>query len=79
MTGYIKDVLEACGKLNIAVRGMFGENSEASGGMFQISNQVTLGQTEEDIIAGVKNAADQITEQEKILRSEAIQTEFIQV
>lgn len=70
MTGYIRNILEACGKIGIAVRGIYGENSEASGNMFQISNQVTLGQTEEEIIASVKNVASQIIEQEKILRKE---------
>ena len=70
MTGYIKGILEACGKIGIAVRGIYGENSEASGNMFQISNQVTLGQTEEEIIYSVKNVATQIIEQEKMLRKE---------
>ena len=70
MTGYIRGILEACGKIGIAVRGIYGENSEASGNMFQISNQVTLGQTEEEIIASVKNVASQIIEQEKMLRKE---------
>ncbi len=70
MTGYIKGILEACGKIGIAVRGIYGENSEASGNMFQISNQVTLGQTEEEIVANVMNVAAQIIEQEKVLRGE---------
>lgn len=70
MTGYIKGILETCSKLGVAVRGIYGENSEASGDMFQISNQVTLGQTEEEIIAGIGNITLQITEQERILRAE---------
>ncbi len=70
MTGYMRNILEACGKIGIAVRGIYGENSEASGSMFQISNQVTLGQTEEEIIGSVKNVASQIIEQEKLLRKE---------
>ncbi|NJD01911.1 MAG: protein arginine kinase [Ruminiclostridium sp.] len=70
MTGYIRNILEAGGKIGIAIRGIYGENSEASGNMFQISNQVTLGQTEEEIIANVKNVASQIIEQEKLLRRE---------
>lgn len=70
MTGYIKGVLEACGKLDLAVRGIFGENSDASGNMFQISNQVTLGQTEEEIIASISNITNQIMEQERMLRNE---------
>ena len=70
MTGYIKGVLEACSKLGITVRGLYGENSEASGNMFQVSNQVTIGLTEEEIIANVTNIASQIMEQERTLRKE---------
>jgi len=70
MTGYIKGILETCSKLGVVVRGIYGENSEASGNMFQISNQVTLGQTEEEIIAGISNITSQIAEQERILRAE---------
>jgi len=70
MTGYIKEILETCSKIGVAVRGAYGENSEASGNMFQISNQVTLGQTEEEIISGISNIISQISEQERILRTE---------
>ncbi len=70
MTGYIKGILETCGKLGVAVRGIYGENSEASGNMFQVSNQITLGQTEEEIIAGISNITLQIAEQERMLRAE---------
>lgn len=70
MTGYIKGILETCSKIGVAVRGAYGENSEASGNLFQISNQVTLGQTEEEIIAGIVNITSQISEQERMLRAE---------
>ncbi len=70
MTGYIKNVLETCSKIGVAVRGAYGENSEASGNMFQISNQVTLGQTEEEIITGISNITSQISNQERMLRNE---------
>jgi len=70
MTGYIRNILEACSKLNIAVRGMYGEHSEVTGNMFQMSNQVTLGQTEEEIISSIKNISSQIVEQERLLRNE---------
>ncbi|WP_010245574.1 protein arginine kinase [Acetivibrio cellulolyticus] len=70
MTGYIKGMLEICGKLGIAVRGIYGENSEASGNLFQISNQITLGQSEEEIINNIMNIGNQIINQERILRSE---------
>jgi protein arginine kinase len=68
MTGYIKKILEACTKLGIAVRGIYGEHSEASGDMFQISNQVTLGQNEDEIISNIKSVASQIIDQERTLR-----------
>ncbi len=70
MTGYIRTILDACGKLGIAVRGLYGENTEATGNMFQLSNQVTLGKNEEDIIKSIKNITYQIIEQERILREE---------
>lgn len=70
MTGYISGVLEACGKLGLAVRGIYGENSQALGNMYQISNQVTLGQTEEEIIASINNVTGQIIDQERMLRKE---------
>ncbi|MDQ2084889.1 protein arginine kinase [Herbivorax sp. ANBcel31] len=70
MTGHVKGILEVCGKLGITVRGIYGENSEASGNMFQISNQVTLGQTEEEIITNIKNIAKQVIDQERMLRKE---------
>lgn len=70
MTGYIKGMLEICGKLGMTVRGIYGENTEASGNLFQISNQVTLGQTEEEIINNINNIVSQIMDQERTLRSE---------
>lgn len=70
MTGYIKGILETCAKIGVVVRGIYGENSEASGYMYQVSNQVTLGQSEEEIIAGIGNITAQIAEKERMLRSE---------
>lgn len=72
ITGYIKPVLEALGKLGLAVRGLYGENTEASGNMFQFSNQITLGKSEEDIILSINNIARQIIEQERALRQEFV-------
>ncbi len=72
MTGYIKTVIEALGKLGLAVRGMYGEHTEASGNMFQLSNQITLGKSEEDILLSIKNIATQIIEQERALRQQLL-------
>ncbi|HHV28022.1 protein arginine kinase [Acetivibrio mesophilus] len=70
MTGYIKGILEICSKLGIAVRGLYGENSEAAGNMYQVSNQVTLGLTEEEIISNINNIAKQIIDQERTIRKQ---------
>lgn len=69
MTGHIRRVLEACSKLGITLRGLYGENSEASGNILQISNQVTMGLSEEEIIANLNNIATQIISQERALRN----------
>lgn len=75
MTGYINGILDACSKIGIAVRGLYGENTEASGNMFQISNQVTIGPNEEEIMASVKGITGKIIEQERNLRKELYQRE----
>ncbi|HHW23230.1 MAG TPA: protein arginine kinase [Clostridiaceae bacterium] len=72
MTGYIRDVLESCGKLGLAVRGLYGENTEAHGNMYQLSNQITLGRSEIDIVLSIKNIGLQIIEQERLLRLELL-------
>jgi protein arginine kinase len=66
MTGYLNNVIDTVTKIGITVRGIYGEGSEFTGNMYQISNQVTLGQSEEEIIAKVENVAFRIIEQERI-------------
>jgi protein arginine kinase len=72
MTGYIRAFLESCGKLGLAVRGLYGENTEAYGNMYQLSNQVTLGKSEKDIVDSIKSIGYQIIEQERLLRQELL-------
>ena len=67
-TGNLSKTMESCNKLGIAVRGMYGENSEALGHMIQISNQVTLGHTEEELVTTVERIANQIVDWELLLR-----------
>ncbi|MBN2561236.1 MAG: protein arginine kinase [Phycisphaerae bacterium] len=55
LTGEIERVFRAAKDMRLAVRGLFGEGTEASGDFFQISNQVTLGRTEEEIIDDFKH------------------------
>lgn len=70
MSGYLKGILEACNKVGITVRGLYGENTEALGNMFQVSNQVSLGLSEEEVISNVKNIALQIIEKERVIRND---------
>jgi len=56
MTGEIEKVRRAAKSLNLAVRGFYGEGSEASGDLFQISNQTTLGKTERRIVRDFESA-----------------------
>ena len=60
----INNMVHAVSKLGLTVRGFFGEGTEASGNFFQVSNQVTLGQREEDIIENLKRIIRQIIAQE---------------
>lgn len=68
MTGYMKSILESCNKVGVTVRGIYGENSEAVGDMFQVSNQITLGRKEEETIASIDGICKQIIDREKALR-----------
>jgi len=65
MADQINQVLQAIAKLGLAVRGLYGEGTEASGNLFQISNQATLGKTEKDIVDNLEGVINQIVEHEK--------------
>jgi protein arginine kinase len=68
MSRQINRVLEAIAKLSFTTRGLYGEGTQASGNFFQISNQVSLGQKEEEILGNIKGVIRQIIEQEQKAR-----------
>ena len=68
MTQQIRGVIEAISKMGLAVRGLFGEGTQASGNFFQISNQVTLGHTEESLMSSLQRVVKQIISQEESSR-----------
>lgn len=68
LTKQLGGVLGATGKLGLAVRGLYGEGTEALGDLFQISNQITLGQAEEEIIDNLISITKQILAQEQAAR-----------
>jgi protein arginine kinase len=68
MTKQIGKILQAITKLSLTARGLYGEGTEASGNFFQISNQVSLGQKEDDIIDNISRIIKQIIDHEKSAR-----------
>lgn len=68
LTKQVHKVLQALAKLNLAVRGLYGEGTQATGNFFQFSNQITLGQHEEEIIDNLESVIRQVIEHEREAR-----------
>jgi len=62
-------VFNAVSKLGVVVRGIYGEGSEGSGNIFQISNQITLGHSEEEIIHNLEGVTQQVIDRERDTRT----------
>lgn len=73
MLKQINGVLVSLSKLGLTVRGLYGEGTEASGNLFQVSNQITLGQTEEEIIQNLMAVTMQLVAQERAARELLLQ------
>ena len=69
MTKEIQKVFQALQKINLAVRGLYGEGSQAMGDFYQISNQVTLGKSEEQLIESLKEVVPTIVNYERRVRT----------
>ncbi len=67
-TEQIKKVHTAAARVGLVVRGLYGEGTKASGDFYQISNQVTLGKSEEEIVREVRTMVLKIVEWERGLR-----------
>ncbi len=72
MTKQINKVVTAIAKLSFTSRGFYGEGTQATGNFYQISNQVSLGQTEEDVIQNINGLIRQVIEQEEQARQALI-------
>jgi protein arginine kinase len=70
LTQKISSVVEKVQKMGYSVRGYYGENSSSIGNMFQISNQITLGLAEDELISDLKKLIYQIMEQERAIRKD---------
>jgi protein arginine kinase len=69
MTRHIEKVFRSLHKMSLAVRGLYGEGSQATGDFYQISNQVTLGRREDELIDEVAGAVAVLIDYERRART----------
>jgi len=65
---HINPIIQSVNKLGLAVRGLYGEGTEALGNVFQVSNQMTLGENEATIVERLEKVLSQIIEHEENAR-----------
>jgi protein arginine kinase len=75
ISGQMEKVVRAVNQLGMVVRGLFGEGSDASGSIFQISNQTTLGEAEEEIIKRLQSVLQSIVEHELNARQKLLEAD----
>lgn len=79
LTQQMKRIIPAINHLGLVVRGIYGEGSEAQGNIFQISNQITLGKSEKDIVEELISVVHQLIEQEKQARKALVESSNIEL
>ncbi len=79
MTQQINRMTPAINQLGLVVRGIYGEGSEALGNIFQISNQITLGKSEEDIVEDLHSVVRQLIDQERKARQTLMHRSGMQI
>lgn len=70
-------VNQLAAKLGLTLRGIYGEGSEALGNLYLLSNQITLGRTEQEIIGAVSATARQMAEMERVFRTRALDKDAV--
>jgi protein arginine kinase len=79
LTRQAGQVFTALAQMGVVVRGLYGEGSEAEGAIFQISNQVSLGHTEEELVHNLTMVAEQVVGRERLAREQLIKQNRIAV
>jgi len=79
LTQQINRILSAISQLGLVVRGLYGEGSEATGNLFQVSNQITLGKSEEDIVDNLYGVVMQIIGHERAARQRLLTESRIRI
>lgn len=77
--GQIGALVQNMAKIGITIRGLYGEGSDALGGLYLMSNQATLGRSEEDILRSLETAAGQMCAHERELRAAVLKQDRIAV
>lgn len=79
LTGSIGKILQTVTQIGLTIRGLYGEGTEILGNLFQISNQITLGPTEEEIIDNTNGVTNQIIDKEREARNVLLNSNRIQL
>lgn len=79
MAGRVNPLLKWAANLGMTVRGLYGEGSRASGALYQLSNQITLGTSEEDILSRFSAAACSLISEERRISAELMEKSPLEI
>ncbi len=71
--GQLRNVIQMLGKFGLTIRGIYGEGSDVQGSIYQISNQLTLGKSEQDIIHVLQQVTNQVIEGENFYIQKSVE------
>ncbi|NLM50744.1 MAG: protein arginine kinase [Clostridiaceae bacterium] len=71
--GSIDNILSSISKLGFTIRGLYGEGTKAEGNIYQVSNQITLGKTDEEILRNLSDIINKISTSEKDITKQLYQ------
>ncbi len=75
----MEPVTKGLGKIGMVVRGLFGEGTEASGNMFQVSNQSTLGEDEQSVVGRLLQVVAELVDHERNARRRLLENAAVKL
>lgn len=72
LTKQMNGLIQMMTRLGMVVRGIYGEGSENLGNIYQISNQITLGKSEHDILQELRDVVEQVIQKEQLARKKLL-------
>lgn len=79
LTGELKKIFAMASKIDFAVRGLYGESSDGLGDFYQVSNQKTLGRSEEEIVGKLETVIPEVVEYERRVRNALLSEDRLSV